>query len=158
MNASWDRQGALQCEPGIQLLGFSNPAGEWGYAYHFTVGPCAEHRLGCMGSSVILFACAGNHDYNQNPAPQLGTVLQFRDRRWNGYKYGKLALAGGAVELFFLDTNTYVTSYSYPGTFAIALVEIMGWPGTAAKREKKCPRPGTLLLKQPSGWHSAAMQ
>ncbi|KAK9828494.1 hypothetical protein WJX72_000331 [[Myrmecia] bisecta] len=75
----------------------------------------------------------GNHDYGENepgypdklpafcgatnascefgPLSQLALRLHVRDRRWHCERMFQLTLAGGQVDLFFMDTNPFILDY-----------------------------------------------
>ena len=45
------------------------------------------------------------------PLPQLGSALINRDPRWHCERQYQLRLAGGQVDIFFLDTTPFIEKY-----------------------------------------------
>eukprot|EP00884_Botryococcus_braunii_P018240 jgi/Botrbrau1/509/Bobra.110_2s0138.1 len=81
---------------------------------------------------VPWYAVLGNHDYGElwqgnplerppncpevgncfySPLHELSVKLWERDRRWHCQRYYKLQAGGGAVDLFFIDTNPFLKLY-----------------------------------------------
>lgn len=75
------------------------------------------HQVRCtLQSTTLLYVCAvcTHGDYCQMIAhrpSQLDASLFARDSRWNCARFYTMALAGGAAELFFMDTSPFVLKY-----------------------------------------------